>query len=87
MYRWNLAALRAKCYMHDRHSGEPVPIQPVYGDATASEASEEAAEQCLRRIPEDPGGLLRRKFLFQYQLLGVDQDGNYVWPGDEEQPW
>jgi len=50
-------------------------------------ASEQAAEQWLRRIPEDPGGLLRRKFLYQYQRLGVDQDGNYVWPGDEEQPW
>jgi len=50
-------------------------------------ASEQAADQWLRRIPEDPGGLLRRKFLFQYQRLGVDQDGNYVWPGDEEQPW
>ena len=50
-------------------------------------ASEQAAEQWLRRIPEDPGGLLRRKFLYQYQRLGIDQDGNYVWPGDEEQPW
>ncbi len=50
-------------------------------------ASEQAADQWLRRIPEDPGGLLRRKFMFQYQRLGVDQDGNYVWPGDEEQPW
>ena len=50
-------------------------------------ASEQAAEQWLRRIPQDPGGLLRRKFLYQYQRLGIDQDGNYVWPGDEVQPW
>lgn len=50
-------------------------------------ASEQAAEQWLRRIPQDPGGLLRRKFLYQYQRLGIDQDGNYVWPGDETQPW
>ena len=50
-------------------------------------ASEQAAEQWLRRIPQDPGGLLRRKFLYQYQRLGIDQDGNYVWPGDEAQPW
>jgi len=50
-------------------------------------ADEQAAEQWLRRIPQDPGGLLRRKFLYQYQRLGVDQDGNYVWPGDEQQPW
>ena len=26
-----------------------------------------AAEQWLRRIPDDPGGLLKRKFLYQYQ--------------------
>lgn len=63
--------------------GEPVPTP---GDLEEW-ASEQAAEQWLRRIPEDPGGLLRRKFLYQYQRLGVDQDGNYVWPGDEEQPW
>ena len=63
--------------------GDPVPSP---GDLEEW-ASEQAAEQWLRRIPEDPGGLLRRKFLYQYQRLGVDQDGNYVWPGDEEQPW
>ena len=41
-------------------------------------ASEQAAEQWLRRVPQDPGGLLRRKFLYQYQRLGVDQNGNRV---------
>ncbi|HEY8518477.1 MAG TPA: VWA domain-containing protein [Gammaproteobacteria bacterium] len=50
-------------------------------------ASEQAAEQWLRRVPQDPGGLLRRKFLYQYQRLGVDQDGNTVWPGGEGDPW
>jgi Ca-activated chloride channel homolog len=50
-------------------------------------ASQQAAEQWLRRIPQDPGGLLRRKFLYQYQRMGVDQDGNHVWPGDEAEPW
>jgi Ca-activated chloride channel family protein len=52
-------------------------------------ASEQAAEQWLRRVPQDPGGLLRRKFLYQYQRLGVDQDGNRVLEGagPERQPW
>ncbi len=50
-------------------------------------ASEQAAEQWLRRIPQDPGGLLRRKFLYQYQRSGVDQDGNQVTPGAERRPW
>jgi Ca-activated chloride channel family protein len=52
-------------------------------------ASEQAAEQWLRRVPQDPGGLLRRKFLYQYQRLGLDQDGNRVieGPAAERQPW
>ncbi len=28
---------------------------------------QQAAEQWLRRIPDDPSGLLRRKFKYQYQ--------------------
>jgi len=48
---------------------------------------EQALEQWLRRIPDDPGGLLRRKFRHQYQRSGKDQDGNSVWPDNEVQPW
>ena len=68
--------------------GTPAEDTPMPSPGELEEwASEQAAEQWLRRIPEDPGGLLRRKFLYQYQRLGIDQDGNYVWPGDEAQPW
>ena len=48
---------------------------------------EQAMEQWLRRVPDDPGGLLRRKFRHQYQRSGKDQDGNSVWPDNEVQPW
>jgi Ca-activated chloride channel family protein len=48
---------------------------------------QQAMEQWLRRIPNDPGGLLRRKFRYQYQKNGKDQDGNNTWPDDEVQPW
>jgi Ca-activated chloride channel family protein len=48
---------------------------------------EQAMEQWLRRIPDDPGGLMRRKFRHQYQRSGKDQDGNNVWPDNEVQPW
>ncbi len=48
---------------------------------------QQAMEQWLRRIPDDPGGLLRRKFRHQYQRTGKDQDGNDVWPDNEVQPW
>ena len=44
---------------------------------TASTSAEElnkeekvAAEQWLRRIPDDPGGLLKRKFKYQYRRRG-----------------
>ena len=48
---------------------------------------QQAMEQWLRRVPDDPGGLLRRKFRHQYQRSGKDQDGNNIWPDDEVQPW
>lgn len=47
----------------------------------------QAMEQWLRRIPDDPGGLLRRKFRYQYQRQGMDQDGNNLWPDDTIEPW
>jgi Ca-activated chloride channel homolog len=59
-------------------------------DAIAQRRAQEqqqAMEQWLRRIPNDPGGLLRRKFRYQYQRMGRDQDGNNLWPDDEVQPW
>ena len=31
---------------------------------------QQASEQWLRRIPDDPSGLLRRKFKYQYQQRG-----------------
>jgi Ca-activated chloride channel family protein len=52
-----------------------------------AQEQEQAMEQWLRRIPNDPGGLLRRKFRYQYQRMGKDQDGNNLWPDDEVQPW
>ena len=52
-----------------------------------AQEQEQAMEQWLRRIPNDPGGLLRRKFRYQYQRQGKDQDGNNLWPDDEVQPW
>ncbi|MGD8579496.1 MAG: hypothetical protein PVI46_09210, partial [Lysobacterales bacterium] len=44
-----------------------------------SEEDAQAMEQWLRRIPDDPGGLLRRKFRSQHQRRGA--------PNDESQGW
>ncbi len=69
-------------------SGDPTEATPG-PEEIERWASEQAAEQWLRRIPQDPGGLLRRKFLYQYQRLGLDQDGNRVLDGAaaEQRPW
>lgn len=39
----------------------------VVHDNTAKSESTQALQQWLRRIPDDPGGLLRRKFMMQHQ--------------------
>ena len=65
------------------------PVAPLTGGAPARESaavadrakpldSEEqmAAEQWLRRIPDDPGGLLRRKFLYQYRQRAQHGDAD-----------
>lgn len=41
---------------------------------------QQATEQWLRRIPDDPSGLLRRKFRYQYQQRAYEQNEN-------EQTW
>ena len=46
---------------------------------TWTEEDAQAMEQWLRRIPDDPGGLLRRKFRNQHQRRGA--------PADEEKKW
>ena len=52
----------------------------VAGSATqpAKTESTQALEQWLRRIPDDPGGLLRRKFMLQHQqrAQAAGDDGN-----------
>lgn len=55
--------------------------------ARRAQEREQAMEQWLRRIPDDPGGLLRRKFRYQYQRQGVDQDGNSLWLHGSVEPW
>ena len=39
MRRWYYVVLTNKTHMHDRHSGEPVSIQPVHGDDSSSDAA------------------------------------------------
>jgi Ca-activated chloride channel family protein len=53
-------------------------------DNTVSSLKDQQIEQWLRRIPDDPGGLLRRKFLQQYQNSGsrdnrVADESRSIW--------
>ena len=67
---------------------EPQDLDQIMSAERRSEQEQEQAmEQWLRRISDDPGGLLRRKFRYQYQRQGFDQDGNQLWPDDGVQPW
>lgn len=47
---------------------------------TGQPEQQAAMEQWLRRVPDDPGGLLRRKFLYQYKRRGRgDEEGYEPW--------
>jgi Ca-activated chloride channel family protein len=74
----------------EAQQGEPQPQQLTeeqLAELRRQQEQEQAMEQWLRRIPDDPGGLLRRKFRYQYQRYGKDQEGRDLWPDDEVQPW
>ncbi|MEL6368642.1 MAG: tetratricopeptide repeat protein, partial [Pseudomonadota bacterium] len=55
--------------------------------AQEAQETEQSLQQWLRRVPDDPGGLLRAKFRRQYQRRRTDQDGNMLWPDDRSEPW
>ena len=59
-------------------SGDPTEPQMDYAEAW-SEEDAQAMEQWLRRIPDDPGGLLRRKFRNQHQRRGAPEDEREAW--------
>ena len=60
----------------DEKPPKEIEINPK--ETSISEA-DKAAEQWLKRIPDDPGGLLKRKFLYQYNRIP-----NQI---DEQEPW
>jgi len=59
----------------EQQEGQP---QQDYAEAW-SEEDAQAMEQWLRRIPDDPGGLLRRKFRNQHQRRGAPEDESEAW--------
>jgi len=59
-------------------SDEAGEAQQEFAEAW-SEEDAQAMEQWLRRIPDDPGGLLRRKFRNQHQRRGAPEDEPDAW--------
>ena len=56
--------------------GEGQEAQPQEAQASAADREQQqATEQWLRRIPDDPAGLWRRKFYYQYQQRARQQTG------------
>ncbi len=59
---------------------EPSESSKSASEATETNEQDIATEQWLRRIPDDPGGLLRRKFMYQYKQLQSGQNpSNKSW--------
>ncbi|MBN2809877.1 MAG: VWA domain-containing protein [Deltaproteobacteria bacterium] len=64
---------------------EPEKEQPenqavgVENDEKPLDAKEQVLEQWLRRVPDDPQGLLQRKFLYQYRDRQNRSQGNKDW--------
>ena len=64
-----------------RQAGQSQGSEPAGQSAATAERdlspeeleSRQAADQWLRRIPDDPAGLLRRKFLYQYRERSAEQ--------------
>ena len=48
-------------------------------DEKPLDAEQQALKQWLRRIPDDPGGLLKRKFLYQYRDRQDRSQGSKEW--------
>ena len=48
-------------------------------DNQTSTEEQRATQQWLQRIPDDPGGLLRRKFLYQYRQRQKQQTSDKPW--------
>lgn len=57
--------------------GSDEPTEGLLSDAEAQ--NESSREQLMRRVPDDPAGLLRRKFLYQYQQRNQTSEESEPW--------
>ena len=66
--------------MHSSADDKQAEISQAEQEASQLDREEQlAAEQWLRRIPDDPGGLLKRKFLHQYRMRNRKPSSRQPW--------
>ncbi len=63
----------------EQGEGEPTEQEETDYTQAWTEEDAQAMEQWLRRIPDDPGGLLRRKFLYEHQRRGEPKSETESW--------
>ncbi len=63
----------------DPSDGEEQQGQGERLNEQSSDEDQRASQQWLQRIPDDPGGLLRRKFLYQYRQRDKRQTSDKPW--------
>lgn len=83
----DMQALKEKMMQEQNENGDeekdPESSQALQSiEQTQSTEQKQAMEQWMQRIPDDPSGLLRNKFLYQYQQRQNNQEQN-----EERKPW
>ena len=64
----------------ENEQGEQQEQKPITKPTDELSTEEkQALEQWLNRIPDDPGGLLKRKFLYQYKQREHQDEGEVTW--------
>lgn len=64
---------------HAQKDEKGKPADPAQAATGEQDESRQANEQWLRRIPDDPGGLLRRKFQYQSQRRQRENSEEKAW--------
>ena len=54
--------------------GEQTQARALTPEERAAAEQQQATQQWLRRVPDDPGGLLRRKFELEYRRRAAEGD-------------
>ena len=67
------ADYREEAAEHSHEQATEESASPRDEPSTEEREAQQAANQWLRRIPDDPAGLLRRKFLYQYRSRAAEE--------------